>query len=216
MMHTTRRTTAMFGALALGMGAALLVGAPAHAHNFVVSTTPAEGETLTELPTEFVITTNDTLLEAAAGGEGFAMQVTDAEGLYFGDGCVTVAGAGMSTAAALGAAGEYVLTWQAVSADAHPISGTIPFTWAPEPDAEVSEGSATAPRCGEATETEAPAEEAPAETQEPDADADTDPSAEVDDEASGDLLWISAIAVLVVAAVVTAIVLMRKRTTNAG
>ncbi|HWH26285.1 MAG TPA: copper resistance CopC family protein [Pseudolysinimonas sp.] len=126
-----------------------VVGAasPALAHNYVVSSTPASGANLTELPEEFEVTTNAPLLTLDGATNGFAIQVTDAAGRFYGDGCVTVSGPSITMRAALGEAGAYTLTWQAISGDGHTVSGTIPFTWTPASATEVSAGSAAAPRC---------------------------------------------------------------------
>jgi methionine-rich copper-binding protein CopC len=120
---------------------------PASAHNVLVASTPASGETLTELPPQFSITTNEPLL-ALPGSNGFALQIQDAAGAYYGDGCVQVEGATMSADAALGEPGAYTMLWQAVSEDGHSVDGAVPFTWAPAGDVEPSASSATPPVCG--------------------------------------------------------------------
>lgn len=122
---------------------------PAYAHNVLVASTPSAGETLTELPPQFSVTTNEAML-ALPGSNGFALQIQDAAGAYYGDGCVEVVDATMSADAALGAPGAYTMLWQAVSEDGHSIDGTIPFTWAPADDVEPSTSSATPPVCGQA------------------------------------------------------------------
>src|SRR5690554_6168947 len=99
------------GATLLVAGACVFgVSATASAHNFVVSTTPEEGATLTTLPDRFDITTNDALLDVTGNANAFVFDVQDADGLYYGDGCVTVDGGAMVTDAALGIAGEYTIT----------------------------------------------------------------------------------------------------------
>jgi methionine-rich copper-binding protein CopC len=154
-------------------GSVLGLAAPAQAHNYLVSSTPSAGQTLTQLPESFEITTNEPLLESAGLG-GFALEIVDADGLYYGDGCLTVSGPTMSAAPAIGAAGQYTLLWQVVSADGHTVSEEFPFTWAPADDSAAgaaSTGSATAPDCdgttggepsGAAGGTDSPAEPAAA------------------------------------------------------
>lgn len=132
------------GALALALAPAL----PAAAHNYVVSSTPAAGETLTAVPEFFVITTNDALLDLTGEGAGFVMQVTDEAGLFYGDGCVDVQGASMAMAGALGAAGEYTLTFQAISGDGHTISDALSFRYEPAAGEVEQVGAASAPDCG--------------------------------------------------------------------
>jgi len=125
--------------------------APAQAHNNLVSSTPREGETLTALPKDFVITTNGSLLNLEGNSAGFGLQVTDSAGEYYGDGCVTVDGSAVSTAAALGAAGAYTVTWQAVSTDGHTISDSFGFTWQPPASFTPSAGSTKVPDCNGTT-----------------------------------------------------------------
>jgi len=134
-------------ATGLAVLAVLLMTSPASAHNYLVSSTPAEGEVLTELPAEFSVTTNEALLDLGGSGSGFGLEIRDAAGLYYGDGCVSVEGATMSAAAKLGDPGEYTLVYQLVSADGHTVSDSFAFEWAPEGDFERSEGSTAAGDC---------------------------------------------------------------------
>ena len=126
----------------------LLVAAPAYAHNYLVDSTPTEGETLTVMPDEFSVTTNDTLLDLAGDGGGFAIQILDSNGGYYGDGCVSIRDESLSTMAALGDAGDYRMLWQLVSADGHTISDEINFTWQPDADQVLSEAMDAPPACG--------------------------------------------------------------------
>lgn len=129
--------------------ALLAIGvAPASAHNYLVDSNPVDGGTITELPESFSVTTNEALLDLGSDGAGFAIEVIDADGEYYGDGCVTVDGATMSAGSSLGQAGDYRMLWQLVSADGHTVSGELGFTWEPGADAVLSEGSATPPDCG--------------------------------------------------------------------
>ncbi len=203
------RASALSVLTALTLGLSVGVASPASAHNYLVESTPTEGETLTALPDQFIITTNDDLLDLGGDAGGFALQVQDADGLFYGDGCVTVEGPSMTAEAALGEAGDYVLTWQVVSIDGHTVSGEIPFAWAPEDTSESTEGSATAPVCGETAEEAEPTPTAePEETEE-----STAPPVDAEDEnGSADLLWLgAAIAAVVVAAGVTLLVVSRKK-----
>ncbi len=194
-MNSTRTRT-LFGSLVVGVlvaGSALGLAAPAQAHNYPVASTPDEGSTITELPDRFSITTNAPLLDLSGNGNGFALQVVDAEGQYYGDGCVTVEGSSVYTIAALGEAGDYRMLWQVVSEDAHSVSGEVAFTWNPSDPAQQSEGSATPPACAAAGEEPVPEVETPA--------------AYVD---NSDALWIGgAIVAVLVAALVTFLVLRR-------
>lgn len=143
----TRVTASVLGAL-LVAGVVLVASAPAQAHNYLVQSTPSAGEVLTALPEQFSITTNDVLLKIGNNGAGFALQVKDKGGLYYGDGCIAIDGPEMSTAATLGAPGEYEVIWQVISTDGHTVSNDFTFTWQPSSkNAVVSTGSKRAPDC---------------------------------------------------------------------
>lgn len=149
----TRRgaRSARVGLASLAGAAALVLGlaTPAAAHDYVVGSTPGEGATLTELPEAWTVTANNPLLTLDGNDAAFAIVITDAEGRYYGDGCVEVAGPTMSAPAALGEAGEYAMTFQYVSSDGHTLSETYDFTYAPTGDEPVTEGSTEAPACGD-------------------------------------------------------------------
>jgi len=155
-VHVThKRRTLPAAALTLGLSTALalLAAAPAWAHDYLVDSTPAEGETLTELPDRFSVTANETLLDLQSDGSGgqgaFGLVIRDADGGYYGDGCVSVVDATMSTDPVLGDSGDYTMIWQIVSADGHPASGEIPFTWDAPDGFEPASAQDAAPECGE-------------------------------------------------------------------
>jgi methionine-rich copper-binding protein CopC len=143
------RASALATAGAVVVGCSLLGYAPAaQAHNYLISSTPEAGETLTELPELFEITTNEPLLDSVGEGS-FALEVRDEAGLYYGDGCVDIDGPSMTTAAALGEPGAYTVIWQVVSADGHTVSEEFGFTWAPGDAATsaTSTGTESVPSC---------------------------------------------------------------------
>jgi copper resistance protein C len=139
-------------AVAIGVvvvGASVLgLASPAFAHNFLVSSTPAAGQTLTKLPSRFIITTNEGLLDLSGHGAGFAFDIEDAHHRFYGDGCVTVDGPSMSIAPTIGAAGKYTVIWQIVSADGHIVSNQYAFTWKPSGSFTPSAGSSHPQDCG--------------------------------------------------------------------
>ena len=184
-------------ALAVAAALVLAIAAPAQAHDYLVSSTPAADSTITEVPESFSVTTNEALLDLAGGGSGFAIEVTDAAGLYYGDGCTAIVDSTLSTGASLGEAGDYQMLWQLVSADGHTVSGEVDFMWAPSADAVISSGSTSPPDCG------GEAVAAP----EPSTTAVTRGNANL-----GDVLWIGgAIAAVLIAGVVTLFVTTRRR-----
>ena len=183
----------------LAAGPVLGLATAAQAHNYLVDSTPASGETLTELPETFSITTNEALLDLGGEGAGFALEVVDSDGLYYGDGCVTVEGATMSVTPAIGAAGDYTVVWQGVSADGHTVSAEFPFVWAPTDPSVATEGSATPVTCATAGGSDSAEDNTAAEGSDADAPADspaTTPQAPTDANLS-DVLWIGGSVVLV-------------------
>ncbi len=191
--------------LSTAVVAAAMLVTPASAHNVLIASTPSAGEIVTELPPEFSVTTNEPML-VVPGGQGFVLQIRDAAGDYYGDGCVEVVDATMWTAPALGAPGEYTMLWQAVSGDGHPIDGEIPFTWAPEADVDADAGSPTPPVCGQESPTPAPSVTTPP----------TPPADEAEPASGIDLvtvLWIGGALLLLGIAATVAIVIAGHRKT---
>lgn len=176
-------------------GAVLLAAAtPAQAHNYLVGSTPAEGSTIAELPEAFSVTTNGPLLDLDGDGSGFAIEVTDADGRYYGDGCVTVRDATLSMGASLGEPGDYTLFWQLVSEDGHTVSGSFGFTWA---GAATAAGAASPPDCGGTA------------VREPVSTATPSPRA---DASLVDVLWIGgAILAVLVAGTITVLIVSRRK-----
>lgn len=192
--------------LALVAMPAAAVAAPAH--NVVLATTPTAGATLTELPDAFSVTTNEPWIEIADGA-GFAIQIRDAAGGYYGDGCVEVAGTTISTEPALGEAGGYTVLWQGVSADGHTIDGEIPFTWAPAAGFEPAAAAAAPPVCGVAAPTPSTAPSDPA-TPEPEPGTEPETASAVD---LTTVLWIGGVLIAVGVAVAIGIALASRRRT---
>lgn len=198
---------AVFGA-ALVAGVLAWSAAPASAHNYVVDLGPADGSVVTAQPESIFVTTSDALLDLDGSGASSGIQVSgpsDAP-LYFGDGCVTVAGATAQTTAQLGAAGEYTVTWQVVSTDGHPISDNFSFDWQPGADVALAEGSATPPDCGG---TVAETDSGVADTGADGADAtSSDPTAS---DGVSDTVWIVSALAAVGLAVTVVLLVVRRR-----
>ena len=161
---------------------------------------------VTEQPGLFSVTPSDLILDLGGTGSGTAMIVTGPASapLFYGDGCATVSGATIETAAQLGAAGQYTVIWQTVSTDGHSISDEFTFDWKPALGQSLADGVATAPSCGiEADASTADATE--------DATADTGASA-ASDSALSTVAWIGgAIGAVLLAGAVTLLVLRRTR-----
>lgn len=190
----------VIAAAAAGAVLALAAAAPAGAHNYLVSSTPAAGETLTAQPGTVSVTTNDNLLDLGGDGVAAAIQVTGPADAprYYGDGCASVLGPTASMPAQLGAAGEYTVTWQVVSTDGHPVSDQYTFDWQPAAGVELAEGSATPPDCNGTIAAPAPVATAPASAAQP--------------IPLTDVLWIGgALLAVTLAALTTLLVLCRRR-----
>ena len=108
-------------------GAALLLAAPAEAHATVVSSTPADGSRLAKAPTSVTLVFDESV---GLGAVGY-LHVTDGTGKRVDAGAAThpngdgskvtdqlVSGLGDST---------YTASYRVVSADSHPVAGTIRF-----------------------------------------------------------------------------------------
>jgi len=190
-----------FGAATLlAIGGVLLLAEPAFAHNQIVSSTPSPNETLTALPGQFEIDTNNALLDIGGAGRGFAFEIQDAAGRFYETGCVSIVDDNMFTAARLGAAGAYTIVYQLVSADGHTVSGRIPFTWAPASAAVVSTGVAAPPGCNGA--------KAPTR---PDASGEGSEGSRDSTVPLADVLWIGGIIIAVALAVIVTLVLLTRR-----
>lgn len=192
------------------LSAALLL--PAHAS--VIGSTPADGATVTEQPGTFSVVMNEQILSVDGADSANAIQITDASGLFYGDGCLAVDGDTASVDAQLGEAGDYTLTYQVVSADGHPVSDTIEFAFDPAEGEAGAPGAEEAPVCGaeapESSEAEAetPAASAEASDEAAPATASAQQGETDDTEAAGDdtapfpFLTVGVLAVLAVLAVI--------------
>ena len=139
------RRFAPVAALAVLFAGAL--ASPAFGHAALVSTQPGADADTTDVST-ISLTANEDLLDLG-DAQGFVFSVTDSDGHFYGDGCLTVDGATASLPVQLGTAGEYTVAYRVVSADGHPIEGSWSFTYTPAPDAVVGEAYRELPVCGE-------------------------------------------------------------------
>ncbi|MBD8660136.1 copper resistance protein CopC [Frigoribacterium sp. CFBP 8754] len=228
------------GALVAAAGAVAalaLAPAAAQAHDYVLTSDPAAGSTLTTSIDTASITFSDVVLDLSGTGSSNVLEVTDASGLHYEDGCSTTAGPVLSTGVALGGAGDYTLTYQAVSADGHTVSDTVPFRYEPADGSTAAPGAAERPACdasggaGEATgATDAPeAAGTPTAEQtttagEPDSGASasavdggsSDGAAADDDPANLGVVIGIAVGIVVLALVAVAVVLVTARRRPAG
>ncbi|RIJ06457.1 copper resistance protein CopC, partial [Clavibacter michiganensis subsp. insidiosus] len=156
--------TGAFALAGLAQGSGPDGALSASAHDYLVSSSPAAGSTIDAPPSKVTLTFNDVILDlgtpggaggdastgsgAAAGGSSI-VQVTgpDAQGTHFETGCATNSGRTVSVPVALGGSGQYTVTWRVVSADGHPVSDSIAFTYQAPAGATASAGTADGPGC---------------------------------------------------------------------
>ena len=152
MVFVTRRSFSrsfvLISAACLGGALALVGASSASAHDALTASAPASGEVVTADPGSVSLTYSDELLTLGGDTSAFAIQVTDASGAFHENGCLTVDGLVASTGIALGDAGSYTVSWQVVSSDGHPTSGSYEFDYQPTDTGNSMAGMAAAPACG--------------------------------------------------------------------
>jgi methionine-rich copper-binding protein CopC len=214
-------STRLLGTLVTAVGAVVLLAAgvfgavghlpAASAHNYLVSSTPEAGSVLTELPSDFVITTNDVLLDfgGESTGSAGALEVQGPDGLFYGDGCVVVSGPSISTPAALGPAGDYTVIWRVVSTDGHPVSSQFSFTWQPDAGQPASPGSEAAPVCASADDGTGDAADGPTAGSSG-SGSDATATAASEAEFVSVLAWVGGALLAMVAAVAVTLLVLRR------
>lgn len=175
--------------------ASLVVAQPAAAHSSLVSSAPADGQTVST-PIDRV---DLTFSEAPLTGldAGLRIEVRDAAGTDVSTGTVMVAGTTMSKAVDP-EDGAYTVLWRYVSPDGHPITGEFAFTVAlPAPTASVT-GTPTVSPAPEPTEIDVTVE------------ATAPPAASEDTPTTLPVLLAGGIGVLLVAAILVLAVRRRR------
>ena len=152
MSRTRVNVAAGLAAAFLALAGALAAAAPASAHSQVVSTSPADGSTITSLPAELSVTANENLADLTGTGQGFALVLVGPDGTKQSLSPVSIDGPTVSAAPPDGLApGLYELQYQIVSADTHPVSGSIHFTYDPNGKAVAGESRPTSQPTGVST-----------------------------------------------------------------
>ena len=129
----TRRTLITMKRIiaAAALGFLVLVGAPgsASAHSALIGTIPADGETFATAPATITLQFNEEPLDGMVD-----LAVTDASGAFVATSTAAVTGTEVALPwpGTIGA-GDYTVAYRVVSADGHPITGTITFTYTGEP-----------------------------------------------------------------------------------
>lgn len=143
--NTLRRVLAGAVVVAAAITAALGGATAASAHDSLVSSNPAAGDSVASL-SEVSLDFSANLLGYDGGN---IVIVLGPDGRHYESDCVALAGPTLTLPVALGAPGDYTVEWRAVSSDGHPVSGVIPFTYtgastSPGTDASVCASAAGA------------------------------------------------------------------------
>ena len=136
-MRITRPIGVLLLALLFGFG----VVAPASAHDFLVSSNPTNGSTVSTSLSKVTLSFNDIVLSQPSRPQ---VEVVGPDGKHYETGCATSIDRDVSVPVALGPSGTYVVTWRIVSADGHPVSTSISFRYTGPASGS---GAAGAPAC---------------------------------------------------------------------
>ncbi|WP_153303070.1 copper resistance CopC family protein [Aeromicrobium choanae] len=168
---------------------------PAQAHTSLISSDPTEGARLESVPERVVLTFTENLREPSEAGVIVDGKAIDSKVQVDGPRVVV-------TPSADAPDGAYEVNYRVVSADGHPITGTIAFT-VTNPDAVANEAPAD-----EGTPTTVPSEQISADPADP-----TETAADAkDDSVWSSPLVLGALVVVVVLAIGGATVLRRRST----
>lgn len=191
--------------------AGLATAAPASAHAELISADPADGATVTSLPTTATLTFSEEIDPSTA-----QVALTDAAGATLSS-VPPFTAAGTTVSQPLPAtlpAGAYTLAYRIVSLDGHPVGGTVRFTVAgsatsASPSVVSSQPASDATPTSASTPPTSPAAAGATSV------AGSPVAASSDDGGSGALWWV--LAVVVVLVVVAGVVVLRRRgATRAG
>lgn len=195
MKTTARRLPVTPIALAAALLTAFLVLlAPlsASAHDSLLASSPEADGTVETLPTELTLTFSAKIIDGDGATE---VVVTDASGASVTDGAATVDGAIVTQPlTGQGPAGEYHVIWKVVSSDGHPTSGEFDFAVSTATEAVATAAPTPAPDTAEPTA---------AATAAPDSGITQAPRA---DESASASVWIWAISIAAVLAVIAIVV----------
>lgn len=141
----TRMTLRRFVIGAVALLAAIFGVIPAaQAHDYLVGSTPKLSSTVTTAPKQVSLKFNDIVLTRPAPPQ---LTVQGPDGRYYETGCATVADTTVVVPVALGGAGKYTVTWRIVSADGHPVSDSLSFTYRPKAGVTGAKGIAAPKAC---------------------------------------------------------------------
>ncbi|MFJ4037043.1 copper resistance protein CopC [Microbacterium sp. NPDC090007] len=142
--NTLRRVLAGVVVVASATAAALGGAVAASAHDSLVSSNPASGDSVAVLD-EVTLDFSANLLGYDGGN---IVIVLGPDGRHYESDCVGLAGPTLTLPVALGEPGDYTVEWRAVSSDGHPVSGAIPFTYTGESRSGGTDASVCASAAG--------------------------------------------------------------------
>ncbi len=111
----------------VALAATLFVGPSAFAHDEVVSTYPASGETVEAGQIAIMVDFSADVM-ANDRNEGFEIRVSDSQGNVQPVGCLEASGATLSSTTSLAKPGDYKVDWRSVGNDGHAIEGSFKFS----------------------------------------------------------------------------------------
>ncbi|MEV4509636.1 copper resistance CopC family protein [Dactylosporangium sp. NPDC049525] len=199
----THRTCARLLVLTVGVLAGALLGAaPAAAHTTLKQSDPAAGSTVQALPEVVRLTFSDTLPIVPT------VTVRDEAGTVVNSSPISPHGNTVLQPVKSTKGGKFTVTWELTSADGHKTSGSFAFTVTAAPS---DAPSPTAPVVVTATPTpEAPQSSSPAPPPAVSSTALAVPTSDTSGTGATWLLW-AAVAVVVLGAAGTAVLLLRRR-----
>lgn len=182
---------------------ALLVTVPAGAHSALLGTDPEDGQQLASAPEEVSLTFNEDITDL-----GTQVVISTEDGETVSEGEVQIDGPVITQALAdTRPEGAYTVTWRAVSADGHPISGEFTFTAAEGVGAEAETADTSTDPSVEGEEGAQETQDAQELAEEPEQNADQAEAADEDSGLSAGT-WVI-IGILIVAAIIIVTVLAR-------
>jgi methionine-rich copper-binding protein CopC len=169
-------------------------GQMAQGHDYLGSTAPADGATVQDPLASVSLTFSEPPLEGL--NTGSYISVVSANGETVSNDNVIIEGATLSVPVTFATPGDYTVTWQTVSSDGHPISGSYSFTWLSN---GTTESVTPTPNAPSTPDTAAPSESpSPVTTQEEGPEA-------------GALFWLAALALVLTSGVAYLVVRVRRR-----
>ncbi|MFW0770428.1 copper resistance CopC family protein [Arthrobacter koreensis] len=189
------RASLLAAALLAAFAAVLFLAAPAHAHDELVSSNPADGAVLDAAPSEIELVFSSELMDL-----GNQVIVEDSAGTNLAESEPVLTRETLVQSVPALEAGDYKVNWRAVSSDGHPITGTFSFT------VNGPAGENPSPAATESAAAPAASDPAAAETASPEAATSSDSTS------FGPMGWVlTAVGVALVALLVYVIVAQARK-----